>query len=133
MRSDCRPLARGGCPIFPNASRFLAFPSSTQFFRQTSGPLFPFCGNAKGKREHEKFWKRIGAGGDGKNLFQTLCSHQGVMVEFYQRFIVIDAARSDIPLRVGQVLDEWECHQASENYGKQVVIDTGAAAILESL
>ena len=56
-----------------------------------------------------------------------------VDVVYYHKFIVIDSARSDIPLHIGQVLDEWEYHQASENYGNRVVIDTGAAAILALL
>ena len=41
------------------------------FIFKTFVPLFPFCGYAKGKSEHKKFWKRIGgAGGKERTFFK---------------------------------------------------------------
>ena len=41
------------------------------FIFKTYVPLFLFCGNAKRKSEHKKFWKRIGgAGGKEKTFFK---------------------------------------------------------------
>ena len=41
------------------------------FIFKTYVPLFLFCGNAKRKSEHKKFWKRIGgAGGKERTFFK---------------------------------------------------------------
>ena len=41
------------------------------FIFKTCVPLFLFCGNAKRKSEHKKFWKRIGgAGGKERTFFK---------------------------------------------------------------
>ena len=58
---------------FSEFKQILAFSSGTFLISKLMSRFFFFCGNAKRKSEHKKFWKRKGGcRGKGKNLLQKV-------------------------------------------------------------
>ena len=56
-----------------------------------------------------------------------------VKIVYYDKYIVLNVADSDIRLKTGQILDKDEYLQVNRYYGNKVVIDTGADAVLALL
>ena len=63
-------LPAGAAQLFRMQADSLLLPPAPSFFAKLLARFFLFCGNAKGKSEHEKFWKRIGGWGKERTFFK---------------------------------------------------------------
>ena len=72
-------------------------------------------------------------------FFKCLPSRIGLLLDmtgktlekviYYEEYVVIDVADPEVPLKVGQTLDEINYRQAREAYGDAFIVDMGAPAI----